>query len=179
MEQSKEEKKKDSQLIWWGPVDSAQKALKIKEGFSGWLIGLALLQFILGIGIFIYTTITGERAFLEIAATVLVSSVVYTLLGSLLFKFSSRVLAIAIMLFTVWNFISALPAGVSGGGSVLYLAIIWLAGRTVYSLFKLHKEWPEVRGSKSKFPKAFRILYVLMGVFLIFLVGTIILGMFL
>lgn len=179
MKQTKEEKRKRYHLMWWGPLTDSQQALNLKQDFAGFLAGLSLFQLLIGLAIYIYVAVSGNRDLLEMVATLLVSSIFYAILSSLLYKFNSRILALLVLLFTIFNAKSALFAGAGGSAFVIYVALVWLAARSLYALYELHKKWPTETKSQSKYPRLFFILYGLIGLVVISNIGLIVLGLFL
>jgi len=155
------------ELFSWKPIISPESALNLKFQSSKWLVGIGLFQCVVGIGVCTVGFLLQTRFLLELGITIFFSSFLYGLSGSLLYKFQSRLVAVAIVIFSAWNLYFAYVNGGRVYHLILYILILWICLRGAYSIFLLYEKWPAHIRSRLHFPKWFFVLYVLLPISLV------------
>jgi len=157
--------------IIYSRIDDFSKARKIKLGVAKILTGIGFFQFFLALGLYIFEFITQDRALLEFILWIFYSSLVYVLLGSILYKTSSRIIATITALFVVLNFLYITFISPSFNSLLLYGMVAWICCRAAYSTFLIRKNWPGQIGIKLAYPKWFWVGYSIIIFFTVLVIS--------
>lgn len=114
---------------WFGKIESREDALKVIKDSSNAFYVIAAIQ--AGIGVFL-------------APSMILDGVIYAVLGFLLRKFNSRIVAVLLLLFSALAVFATVSNqfgrdGTGGSNIVLAVIILWAAVRAVQATFKLPK----------------------------------------
>ena len=123
------EQKPKKKNQWFGKIESREDALKVIKDSSNGFYVIAAIQ--AGIGVFL-------------APSMILDGVIYAVLGFLLRKFNSRVVAVLLLLFSALSVFATASnqfgrGGTGGSNIVLAVIILWAAVRAVQATFKLPK----------------------------------------
>lgn len=144
-----------NKLIWWGKIDTPEKAKHLVSNFSIWLLAISYFNLILLV-IAHFFTVLG----VDILVALTVDTLTFFVLAYLIRKNPSRIALCATLLFLVIGLAEKLVSGSSG---FIQIILLWVGIRATVGGFRLHKLWSESLKQKVVLSKKF-ISMVIFGI---------------
>lgn len=158
--------------LFAGSINGELIARKVRTEAAGYIMFIAGFDLLLGIAITIFSVISRSTDSAQSVTILIVNSILYTVLGTVLFKSSRRIVvsfvAAAILLDLIYTLFDQ---NISISDLIVPGILFWVTARATYATFLLHKKWPSFDKISPTIPKKYYIVYVplLLQILLVFI----------